>query len=151
MSQARRSAYQRGPSAPSQDFGLLVALYNQGWCSRVSHQVHILLQRWLGNAGSPRSVYWTKCYLALWILFWLLIPCIPVYAELSCLVRKYRGRTPATSTHPSRSSFEKHWQDMKAQITEAPKNHTDAKNLVSKCSTALAVSHHCPWAGPHLR
>jgi len=53
-----------------------------------------------------------------------------IYSKL-CPVRKYRGRTPAANIHPSKPSFEKHWQDMKAKITEAPKNHADAKRLVS--------------------
>jgi len=53
-----------------------------------------------------------------------------IYGEL-CPVRKYRGQTPGPRTHPSRPSFEKHWEDMKAKMTEAPKSHRDAKNLVS--------------------
>jgi len=49
---------------------------------------------------------------------------ISTYGEM-CPVMKYRGRAPATSTHPSRYPFAQHWQDMKAKITEALK---DANN-----------------------
>jgi len=52
---------------------------------------------------------------------------ISTYGEIRP-VMKYRGRAPATSTHPSRHPFAQHWQDMKAKITETPKNHRDANN-----------------------
>ena len=50
-----------------------------------------------------------------------------IYGEL-CPVRKYRGQTPGPYTHLLRLSFEKYWENMKAKITEAPKNHKNAKS-----------------------
>ncbi|KAG9309719.1 hypothetical protein JVU11DRAFT_10395 [Chiua virens] len=41
--------------------------------------------------------------------------------------KKAKGRTPASSDHPSRPSFDRLKEDLKATITEAPKDHRQAK------------------------
>ncbi|EPQ61155.1 hypothetical protein GLOTRDRAFT_109333 [Gloeophyllum trabeum ATCC 11539] len=41
--------------------------------------------------------------------------------------RKYKGRTPFTSDHPSRPSFDQQRLLLKASIKEAPKSHSTAK------------------------
>ncbi|CCM02473.1 uncharacterized protein FIBRA_04573 [Fibroporia radiculosa] len=41
--------------------------------------------------------------------------------------KKYKGRTPAPSSHPSQPSFDILKTDLRAKIQEAPKNHEDAK------------------------
>ncbi|KAH0826493.1 hypothetical protein J3R83DRAFT_5497 [Lanmaoa asiatica] len=41
--------------------------------------------------------------------------------------KKYKGRTPKPSQHPSRPSFEVTKEEIKKNITQAPKNHQDAK------------------------
>ncbi|KAF8349100.1 hypothetical protein F5887DRAFT_879149 [Amanita rubescens] len=41
--------------------------------------------------------------------------------------RKFKGRTPVPSDHPSRPSFDKTKLDIKALIKEAPETHTEAK------------------------
>ncbi|KAN0140517.1 hypothetical protein V8E53_001726 [Lactarius tabidus] len=49
---------------------------------------------------------------------------------LDCYIRpfkKYKGRTPKGSSHPSRPSFDKTKDEMLAAIKEAPKNHPAAK------------------------
>ncbi|KAJ3576489.1 hypothetical protein NP233_g397 [Leucocoprinus birnbaumii] len=52
------------------------------------------------------------------------------YFELHVIVpfKKYRVRTPATSSPPSRRSLEDHWRQVKAKVAQAPKNHKDAKD-----------------------
>ena len=52
--------------------------------------------------------------------------------RLSCLVKKFKGRTPCSSEHPSRPSFEAVKKQVKVDIREAPRNHKDAKSRVSK-------------------
>ncbi|KAN0091134.1 hypothetical protein V8E55_004700 [Tylopilus felleus] len=42
--------------------------------------------------------------------------------------KKYRGRTPKPSEHSSRPSFEAVKDEVKVNITQAPKNHKDAKD-----------------------
>ena len=63
-------------------------------------------------------------------------------------VIKYKGRTPATSDHPSRSSFETDKKRIMANITEAPENHKTAKlkvsnlcNFIPRFSFLLLVLH----------
>jgi hypothetical protein len=46
-------------------------------------------------------------------------------------VKKYKGRTPKGSSHPSRPSFDKTKDEMLAAIKEAPRNHPSAKEQVS--------------------
>ncbi|KAF8227805.1 hypothetical protein L208DRAFT_1365677 [Tricholoma matsutake] len=41
--------------------------------------------------------------------------------------KKFKGRTPAPSDHPSRPSFDKDKKDLQGTIREAPKSHVDAK------------------------
>ncbi|XP_006458873.1 hypothetical protein AGABI2DRAFT_191014 [Agaricus bisporus var. bisporus H97] len=41
--------------------------------------------------------------------------------------KKHRGPTPTPSEHPSRPSFETTKKDIEAEITEAPRNHKEAK------------------------
>jgi hypothetical protein len=45
---------------------------------------------------------------------------------------RYEVRTPVSSEHSSRSSFEAVKSQMKIDILEAPKNHQGAKEHVSK-------------------
>ena len=60
-------------------------------------------------------------------------------------VKKDKGRTPKPSDHPSRPSFE---VGMNVDIKEAPKNHQDAKDRVSKC----LQRHSSSWfLIPHLQ
>ena len=58
-------------------------------------------------------------------------PCMLIYLP-SCPVRKYRDRTPKPSEHPSRPSFEVVKDEVKVDITQAPRNHRDAKDHVSE-------------------
>jgi len=64
--------------------------------------------------------------------------CSNDYASLSALgstfldlyirpFKKFKGRTPKGSSHPSRRSFDKTKEEMLAEIKEAPKHYTDAK------------------------
>lgn len=56
-------------------------------------------------------------------------------AQLSfCPVKKHRGPTPTPSEHPSRPSCETTKKDIEAEITEAPRNHKEAKRQVSNHS-----------------
>ena len=50
----------------------------------------------------------------------------------SCPVKQYSGRTPKPSEHPSGPSCEVVKDEVKVDITQAFKNHTDAKKLVSE-------------------
>ncbi|KAK7034709.1 hypothetical protein VNI00_012116 [Paramarasmius palmivorus] len=43
------------------------------------------------------------------------------------LVKKYKGRTPPSSYHPSRPSSDKDKEKMELEIKEAPKDHKEAK------------------------
>ncbi|KAK0435688.1 uncharacterized protein EV420DRAFT_1592662 [Desarmillaria tabescens] len=43
--------------------------------------------------------------------------------------KKFKGRTPAPSDHPSRPSFDVLKRDLRSKIREAPKSHTEAKDL----------------------
>ena len=56
---------------------------------------------------------------------------VPIYLP-SCPVKKYRGRTLKPSEHPSRPSFEVEKGEVKVDITQAPRNHKDAKDHVSE-------------------
>lgn len=47
-------------------------------------------------------------------------------------VKKYKGRTPASSDHPSRPSFEKRRKDIQSTILKAPTTYKDAKEQVSR-------------------
>jgi hypothetical protein len=80
------------------------------------------------------------------------LPACQIYV-LSCPVKKYKGRTLSSSQHPSRPSFEDVKSQVKVNISEAPKNHKDAKDRVSTqaqlCS--LSCSHYSPCTGSHLR
>jgi hypothetical protein len=46
-------------------------------------------------------------------------------------VKKIEGRTPASSDHPSRPSFDQVKRELKDGIREAPKDHREAKCQVS--------------------
>lgn len=46
-------------------------------------------------------------------------------------VRKYKGRTPSNSGHVSRPSFDSVVEQVKTELAQYPKNHTDAKQSVS--------------------
>ncbi|KAK0436852.1 uncharacterized protein EV420DRAFT_1589940, partial [Desarmillaria tabescens] len=43
--------------------------------------------------------------------------------------KKFKGRTPAPSDHPSRPSFDVLKRDLRSKIREAPNPHTEAKDL----------------------
>ncbi|KAK0216735.1 hypothetical protein EDD85DRAFT_798168 [Armillaria nabsnona] len=43
--------------------------------------------------------------------------------------KKFKGRTPASSDHPSRPSFDVLKRDLRSKIREAPKTHKEAKDL----------------------
>jgi hypothetical protein len=47
------------------------------------------------------------------------------------LVKKAKGRTPATSDHPSRPSFGEVSRELKERSRGAPKDHKEAKSQVS--------------------
>jgi len=60
----------------------------------------------------------------------ILAVCMPIYPP-SFPVLKFKGRTPSPSYHPSRPSFQAVKGQIKDDIREAPKNHSDAKIRVS--------------------
>ncbi|KAL1663541.1 hypothetical protein GGF50DRAFT_56678 [Schizophyllum commune] len=43
------------------------------------------------------------------------------------LFRKYKGRTPSHSSHPSRSSFDRRREALETQIVPTPMNHSEAR------------------------
>ncbi|KAK0207402.1 hypothetical protein IW262DRAFT_536750 [Armillaria fumosa] len=45
------------------------------------------------------------------------------------LVKKFKGRTPASSDHPSCHSFDVLKRDLRAKITEGPRRRNEAKQL----------------------
>lgn len=47
-------------------------------------------------------------------------------------VKKFKGRTPIPSDHPSRPSFDKDKKYLQETIREAPKSHVEAKDQVSR-------------------
>lgn len=47
-------------------------------------------------------------------------------------VKKYGGRTPKASSHPSQPSFDVTMAELLATIKEAPKNHIEAKRQASQ-------------------
>ncbi|KII93030.1 hypothetical protein PLICRDRAFT_377370 [Plicaturopsis crispa FD-325 SS-3] len=51
--------------------------------------------------------------------------------------RKYKGRTPWSSDHPSRPSFDVERAALLASIKEAPKDHSTAKKLVMFASASV--------------
>ena len=72
----------------------------------------------------------------------------PTHLRNIYLVLKFKGRTPAPSDHPSRSSFDIDKQRMIVDITEAPKDHKAAKfqvshfrNFIPRPSFLLLVLH----------
>ncbi|KAI0760767.1 hypothetical protein C8Q74DRAFT_1372570 [Fomes fomentarius] len=46
--------------------------------------------------------------------------------------RKFKGRTPVTSTHPSRPSFELSQEQVRAMLAEAPTNYSSARTLAMR-------------------
>jgi hypothetical protein len=63
-------------------------------------------------------------------------------------VKKFKGRTPAPSDHPSRPSFDKDKKDIQAMIREAPKSHVEAKEQVS---SSYFNYHSTNSSGCHVR
>jgi hypothetical protein len=65
-------------------------------------------------------------------------PRMPIYPP-SFSVRKFKGRTPRPSSHPSRPSFDAVKSQIKVDIQEAPRDHEDAKIRVSGWSPLFLV------------
>jgi hypothetical protein len=69
-----------------------------------------------------------------------LVLCLPLTHIPSCPVTRYEVRTPISSEHSSRSSFGAVKSQMKVDIRQAPKNHKDTKDRVSKRAQLRSLS-----------
>ena len=73
------------------------------------------------------------------------IPYVPIFVSS---VKRYKGRTPKSSDHPSRPSFEVARGQIEVDIKEAPKDHKGAKDRVRK---RLSSSSFKLFLIPHLK